>query len=399
MRFSFDSKQYRDNLAKDLRKNRNEGKRAHALEQLKKERQTLAYTIAADIKKVLNKMNVVEGDHTSSESGADSEEISVDFREMKGNDGEKHLLEVRTYDISRSIPDELNLFFDVHRLITLDAWFEDVGVGKYDKFKSGIRTRNVRTVGFDYTDFGMSMETPFANVVNRMFERVGEIFGRTTLEVEQKTVSYVLKYLKLIKDSGKWNDMIFNRIGKEYVNQITEGMFLNRRYLSHVVGGLVDFGGWDTVAKEGAGSPIAEERHRAQRYPHKQEGGGIYEEVFDINKPHSDFLYFNVGGANYFDPRKILIICDSKNERFKKEVQSAEPGTDYDEGTYYGVYEGEEEGGLLTMDELLDTYDNPVDEFGLLFSFKREESWIYLADMIVDLYHGRLIIINEKEDG
>ena len=176
----------------------------------------------------------------------------------------------------------------------------------------------------------------------------------------------------------------FSKKVKDFVNEITDGAFYDSKTLCHVVGG------------EGLDEHSQEHKKRRLRHPH-QEDGLLYEEVFDIDNASSSSLWFNAGGSAWFqeDMTNIIILCNSERKRFYDEVEGVVP--------YGGLNKKEREdrwSNMPTKELLREAISSGkmVGRGGTNLSFKKDEKWLDIADWIVDLYHGRLYKITEKEE-
>ena len=119
-------------------------------------------------------------------------------------------------------------------------------------------------------------------------------------------------------------------------------------------------------------------------------------------KGKSDYLWFNAGGVSHDDTFKMTLLCDSRNERFRNEIKSF-----YERSGRLGEYtpqlradRGANNTHPASFDEKLEAArmlaaENTIG--GVRIDFKREEPWLFIADWIIDSYHGRLYKITENQ--
>jgi hypothetical protein len=102
-------------------------------------------------------------------------------------------------------------------------------------------------------------------------------------------------------------------------------------------------------------------------------------------------LYFNSGKPVFFDPIKILVLCNSES---KKLINITE-----------GVWTAEEhtlkkwKDESLTIEEIFKDIVNSkigAGKYGISLGFGEPKKWEEIADWIIDLWHGKLYRITEK---
>lgn len=445
MKFSFDAESYRKDLAEELKEKRSVDKDV-AKELLEKERETLRYRVAEDIHKVLTnieKQKKTLGETNSSfdereKKSNEGQEISCETIKFEGSDGVEHELEIRISDIRDRIPEEINLFFDITRLFAIDAQSNGIGIGTYrdiyGNFKGKGGERKVlpnKNAAFDSHLFSRDLDlldklltinkedkwffTKLIHpdffpsddedefVIENPYENpdLAPILNERLSDDEKKRLSAILDYKRSI---------IYNQSYLNTIDKLTDGAFTNPEMLCHFVAGdLVE-----STHKENPelmarfphtpGSIVPTRNRREYVYTDNNQQDVTLQEIpFDVKKQVFTHLWTTAGGStSYSNENLIAIFCDPKKERFRKEVQTVHA---YDDGGGHKLRDRVrdlKDTGVLPQDaDMIDgatkyTYMNGSG--GVNFVFKKEEPWVYLADWIVDLYHGRLYKITEKTE-
>lgn len=355
MKFSFDSEDYRDNLAEQLKKGRETNKDA-ARELLKNEQETGRYQIARDIKV-----------------------INTETRKILGGNGEPEAtLEVDTIDISARIPEDIQLYFDTLRIenmkklegVTLKANFDYRAAYVYPP-----------TLPENIPPFAIKRAEKRAE--KDMQKHEGDIPENKREEVQREYFNRELSY--------QFSDIMAVRF-REYLNEITEGVFMDPNTLCHVVGVELDDRHGEEKKKEDV----------RKRYPLRDEETGIYEEVpFDVMNAKSNYLWFTSGGSSYLahgQYRGIVILCDSRNKRLQEVVSWVDafrvPG-DRDMSRLNDVIALNKLPASEMIGEATKKYATTYG--GMKLEFKHEVPWVEIADLIVDLYHGRMYKIRKGD--
>lgn len=410
MKFSFEAGQYRKNLADKVREKRADD-RNEAKELLEKERETLKYHVAEDIKKVLmniEKKKKVLNDNVSPEQekqGTDTERESVEIVRMEGSDGIEHVLEIRTTDISDRIPEEVKLIYDIYRLAVLDRKLQhsNVGSGTFNRFRK--EEGGYYTVLDNIVDSKSTHDLLFSYLLTMLNEEDIQTFisdlppgGLSIAEqIREREI-----YDKTEETSHEIGRVVYDKL-HNFLEIITNGAISDKNVFAHVVGAEEEgFNGFSL--KVSAPEKYANLKNR---YPHKHQNDVVREQEFDTHGAQSDYLWVNAGGTFYDGLFKPTMLCDSRNERFRKEIETFSL---YSENSHkrFNQYLGE-----IRSNRQSDEIINPMDEkiqaalmlanertiAGIRIDFKREEPWLFIADQIVDLYHGRLYKITEKVNG
>lgn len=341
MKFSFESKGYRDNLAKELTEKRKES-RDDANQLLEEKKGTEEYSVAKDIKNVSSKIEKSE-----KEAGAELEVKEIERRDV----GDKY--EIKTFDISAAIPKSVQLYFDRIRL------------QKVQELKDYPLKGDYRVTG--YTENIKELDGWFGDEIEGVWEDINNKTDNFLLEETNKVFENRWKYIfKIEKDA------------KNFINKITGGAFFDPKVFSHVIEG-----------------EMKDKRLESEkRFPHLSEDVDVpREEVFGTNQTEINQLYFNSGGSAWYHPLKIVILCYSENKKLAGITKSASVGWNT-ENTPLAWKDGS-----LSTPEVLKAaakYTNPNHGGGILIKFKEEETWEEIADWIIDLWHGKLYRITEK---
>lgn len=428
LEFSFDAKNYRKNLADSLREKRSENPES-AKELLQKERETLQYKVSADIKKVLAKIEAKKhGKEEPALEHTEPKEIGIERLKMTGSDGVERELEVHTLDISDQLPNGLRLAHDVFRLAVLEsdlshAKIESGGfkiptfLNKEDSnhvsrlFESALKYQNVGNLLFLYYVFPKY----YQEYLNGDEQQRGEIFTHALEESRQLNAEIMTEY-------------------EEFLDGLTDGSFSNNKMCVHVVGAddseayinaqkyqeNVQFLDYRKDEHNDTASRMYKDTEgtirRQSRYPRSNITSGgemIAEQPLDIHSPSSESLWFNAGGSPYDSRFKLIMLCNSANSRFRNEIsgvfaydnlnlfrslhklKNITPPAEFDSrSSRVSSYINS-----ATLEEKIEAAQLLMSAKGLGaagYSFKRDEPWLYLADWIVDAYHGRAYRIAEK---
>jgi hypothetical protein len=441
MKFSFDAESYRKDLADQIKEKRSVDKDV-AKELLENERETLRYRVAEDIKKVLlnieNQKNVRGESDVSLEQEknvAQGEEISCETIKFEGSDGTEHELEILVTDIRDKIPEELNLVFDITRLVAIDARSSGIGTGThkdiYGDFNGNENERKVLpqkhssldshlfSQDLDLLDKLLVIEKEREGFIDHMLhleyfpdandERnfiledplknsyTAPILNKYLDDAEKERLSMIIKYDRSIERYPNY---------LKSLDEFTEGAFTNPEMLNHFVAGDLP----ESTIRENpelmarfphaVGSIIP--NGRQYKYDNSNRSGAKVQEIpFDVKRQTFTHLWA-LAGANttYSNENLLVVLCDPKKERFRKEVQMVHAYDDYDGRKLQERIKNFKDKGVLSQDaDMIEgaTKDAFVNRNGgVNFVFKKEEPWVYLADWIVDLYHGRLYKITEK---
>lgn len=392
MKFSFEAENYRKNLAEDLKEKRAEGNREEAKEILEKEREEFRYHVARDIKKVLKKLEggeeeEREEDTSEQESGTEHEygkEIWTETLEMEGSDGEKHTLEVTVLDVSEDMPEEVKLLHDIYRLAVLDTKLKDLGVGPDNPYFKDERT---------------DMEGNLGAVTIREYKWLAHIYHESfpnKQDVEEVTYEETLD--KIIRAAFSKQEA--------FINTITNGSLDDKRVFEHIVGGGGGESGYQVDMKHSRKDDYTK---LMNRFIHPQEGTPK-ENIFDIKdeSTKSKELWFSPkgndenkgkigGGPVMRSLDRMILLCNTENGRFKKEIESVSGGS-------YGTRSAQEYNNALEQIQTDPEKRTVEDELSAVsqgsqayIEFKKEEPWVYIADWIADLYHGRVYKISEVD--
>lgn len=375
MKFSFEAGGYRKNLAEELKTERSVDK-AEATKLLEQERSTLQYQVSADIKEVLRKIKEKRGESVEEESQVAPEKISTEIMKMEGSDGVEHELEISTIDISDQIPDEIKLAYDICRLAVLDSTFKhlDLGSGAL----TDILTQHTEMGGRPLRKI-QSIHHSFPFIMGAYIES-----KRSDKEISKRGM----------RDEDEMYDSYveLKKRYEEFLNQITGGAFLDDKVFAHVVG-----------AEENAQKDSEKLSRLKKMWPNEQRDGAVTEEAFDIHVVASKELWVNAGGVCYDNFFRPTILLDSRNIRLRTEIKSL--------GLYLGLNRSEnsylEKIKIERLtDKLPSTFEERIDaaimkagekdQGGVCLYFKRDEPWLYIADWMIDAYHGRLYKITEK---
>lgn len=407
MKFSFDAGEYRHSLAEELRTSRAEGDRERAQKKLEQERATLPYVVAKTIPREQSMSDLVHpknSDTQKSESDA-RQEIAKETINFVDSNGNEHSLDVRTFDISRSIPENIQLAFDIYRLgdrnpAIYRALYE-YGIGRlspeekllWDKmweFGTASLTNEERELFYKKKFNSISLIGDDASRFWNLSEEEVGLLYKTSLQGQEKlsnSEKMTLERIMLVTLTG---GAIKGSLLKEYesfLNTITDGAFSDPHTFGHVVGGF------------------------------SEHGGQKDEQVFDVRREGtSDNLWFDMGGASYAmwegvkGASKLILLCDSRLERFKNEIRSVSfsgvGARSYEAEASYRENLRQIEIDYTESDEKVNEVDMQIEAIsrvlksygsGVRIFFKRGESWIKIASWVIDAYHGRLYKITESE--
>mgnify|MGYP001564130561 CR=1 FL=1 len=388
MKFSFEAGEYRKDLADSLKAKRAES-RTEAKGLLEQERVTLNYKVSADIKKVLAK---IEGKQPNQEEeeGLASKEVSTKVFKMEGSDGVEHEIEVHTLDISDKIPDTLKLAHDIYRLLVLDYKLSHLNVGPdiITQFAEGylyetLKYPSVRGLINLYLSAKTKGED--RNLFLTNWPQLSDEDKKKFSEVSKKLKYETDEIVKLATQDNKG-----------LCDVITEGAFLDEKTFAHVVGAYEE--GYDMNLEEDSPEKYASLKNR---YPHARPDEIVGEQMLDVSDAKSKELWFHAGGADYNNSFKMMLLCNSESERFKKEVNgfsSYNSGITGEQFTKY-LQNIQPDKSKISMDDKMKAAVMMAGEqpSGICINFKREEPWLFIADWIVDLYHRRLYKITEKQ--
>lgn len=361
MKFSFEAGGYRKNLAEQLKTERSVDKDG-AEKLLEQERSTLQYQVSEDIKKVQRKIKEKRGESVEEENQITPEKISTEVVKMEGSDGVEHELEISTIDISDQIPDEIKLVYDIYRLAVLDTQFKHLDLGPRVISKS--ESDNVRWHNWEWI------------VIDYVRHKSGEK-GDLSKELEDYVDDEIPKTHKI------------------FLNRITNGSFLDDQVFAHVVG-----------AEEDAQRDLKKRNRLKEMWANEQGDGTVAEKAFDVRATSSERLWVNAGGVSFTNFFKPTLLLDSRNKRLRTEVESLSFYNSLDRGNN-SFYEYLRQIRLeRRTDKLPTTIDEEIDagvmkaaektQVGVCLNFKRDEPWLYIADWMIDAYHGRLYKITEK---
>lgn len=384
MKFSFDAESYRKNLASEIKEKRSEGNREDAKELLDKERETLRYHVAEDIKNVLRKIEQKEDvikvdDNFSQEKTTEKgKEISCEVIKMTGSDGTERELEVRTFDVTERIPEEMRLMFDIERLAALDRKFDILDIGP-KKFATKTDVRS-----FNFEDY-ITASYPDAKEITeerrqRIYDAICEAYyDGYTERFPDKSSAFDAPEIKKLNEfidglTDIQEHMFAYKLKLQELNEIardlTDGDYLRGNMLCHVVAALGVKGDLTHLPSE----QPDDYRKLIRRRLHQKSDSDIPEEdIFNVHTAESKTLWFSTKDVWSTSPNNIILVCNPKNDRFKKEL-----------------------GDNVTddaIDEALSSNPN-----NMRIEFKRKEPWFYIADWVVDVYHGRLYKITEMTE-
>ncbi|MDB5194922.1 MAG: hypothetical protein JWO84_106 [Parcubacteria group bacterium] len=384
MKFSFDAPKYRKNLAHELQEKRTIDKEG-AIKLLKEEQKKLEYIVSEDIKTVQVKLEkrIDAGRDNSKELIQEEEKsqpelISAETLKMEGSDGAQYELEVQTLDISDRIPDSLKLKFDISRLMALDKELSDLGIGP------NIANRPKKELVPELGTFDHS--------INKYLYEKGIV----------KTASFPLDdYLA----SLGVNPQEIDDMGREYfklrhdeMNKLVEGAYSDEHTFVHV---LSPYNSEKDERESRSKFTPLERETLLNRMPHSSQENVADEEVFDVHHAYSDKLWFGVGESYGAKPDKITMLCDSRKERFKNEIKQIQLG-----GTFLTTEDIDKVLNEVRANPDKETLEDRIQvalkvgsrngEHGIRIEFKKEEPWLLLADWIIDMYHGRLYKITQK---
>ena len=335
IKFSFDSQKYRRNLADKLREERITD-RDTAKNILDNEKKTKRYQISKDIKRV-----------------------SIENKKITGENNTETEVEIQTFDISDKIPEDIKLYFDEIRLGKIKKNFK-----LHKKYESGIQEEYQKEYSEGFYD-GKYLRKMMENNLKDLPEESREKYIENMLDRDRaQTISAY--------ETQLWDKRI-----KDFINEITEEAFYNPLMFCHAVGAS------QTSAK-------AENMKKLLSRYVQEDDNAPQEEVFDATTATASSLWFNAGGeSRWFNPTKIIILCNAKNERFQNEVSGV---------GFYREKDAEEtkfirNKSMPEMLKLLAERESAIkggSTGGIRIDFKKEEKWMDIADWIVDLYHSRL---------
>lgn len=429
MKFSFDAEGYRDNLAEQLKAERALD-RDKAVETLEQERETLRYRVSEDIKKVKTRLGNVPEEIDKTKT---FEEISTEIIKMEGSDGKERMLEVKTTDISDGIPDTLKLLYDIFRLATLDSKFNHETNFDFSSLLTGYEykreleedwlslksnkfyvERKDRTLSFEKA----AAPEAIAKKAKKKLEEEVEKRGMRTLlkkylmstlktedrqlflQEEDKLGGEDVKRLheiskKLRDDARKIADDALSEYGI-LVNTVTEGALLNKKILRHVVAAFGEEG-YNTGSANNSPENISNLRNR---FPHVHSEDMVKEKVFDVHNARTRYFWFHSGEMWEPNILKMMLFSNPENTRFKNEIKGFQTYGDDEKISDYYYAEIERNPSKILPDDIINAgLSASALSHGIRFDFKKDEPWLYVADWIVDPYHGRLYKITEKDSG
>jgi hypothetical protein len=390
MKFSFEHKTYRDNLANELKTERKTDKDL-AQTKLEQERESLKYKVSRDIKNFFERNKNKQDSSITLEKTTEKKTVVQEIK-LNGIDGKEHILTVTTEDISDRIPDEIKSTYDVYRLLCINRKLGDMS------------TRQEET----------GNEKSFWETVDSCLDSKDDFYVYFYLFLNRKEFSEYLNCPENEKDNDRYKELeeIFNKLNidaedyskkryhayQDFMNTITNGGIKSPDMFNHVIGAF----------EEGYDSWISSEKisNIKKQYPHKLESQSdmVGETELDVSNLKSHYLWVSSNGSQYMNNYiKPIIIIDPYNERLREALDNF--------GFYKGASDTEESyNKLLAEIHGAENKNNPSYEetmkaalltansyAGIRLSFKGEIPWSLIAKQIIDPYHGRLITISEKD--
>lgn len=334
MKFSFDARNYRDNLAKDLVEKRKES-REDAKQFLDEEKTVDRYLFSEDIKNL------------STEIEKEKKEVKSDEIERRDVDDN---FEIQTFDISDRIPKDIQIYFDKIRLQKIQKELTDFPVKN------------------DYREFHKT--TTHADgkrdlLLSKLNKETQHKFEMRESEIVNKMRDYDYQ----IRDEAR-----------NFIDELTDGAFYNPNMLSHVVEG-------------NSKHPALKSENR---FPHvNKDSNTLQEKSFEIDNVSLDELWYTAGGSDQyiFDPTKVIVICDSNGKRIRESLYDLHG---YGDSNKQDWAKTKSELPMKERFEKAMDVARKSHIGGICITFDTEKTWEEIADWIVDLYHGKLYKIVEK---
>lgn len=332
MKFSFESEEYRKNLADKLKEERKIDK-SEAKKLLEEEQGSKQYIVSKDIKSVVTNN---ERTRTSAEDLASSEVL----------EDKESGLEIQVFDINDKIPQDIKLYLDTIRLREIKSSFSDVKI-------DGIHTLySVESSLREHDNWNMVED----NSLNAIREPDWKKRKKEAIEEE----ALILK-------------------ARDFINEITNGAFYSAEMLKHIVGGEEEH-----------------KHLKSRYPHIKKGGSLLEENIFDISSGGIGGLWFTAGVPGWFSIRKVAIICNPNSERFQNKVLSASPyeGADWEKAREKAAEWSNLQLQEMLKEATKVAERSKVG--GVSITFNSRQKWQDVADWVVDLYHGKLYKISEK---
>lgn len=370
MKFSFESQQYRDNLAQEIVDKPKPERKAL----LEEKRKTLQFTLAEHIRDFTRKNNK-KGGEDSVEGG--SVEANVENREIVGKDGEgkEYKVNIEVIDITNEIPESVKIIYDMNRLLEIEYNYRDEEVSR----------------GWHETDNTLSDREKDSSYINRdKSDPVDAVVGKYLQMVVRE------KSENLVKGKGvemvDFDPMSFIEQAKidfaKFREKITEGMVSNPNVFYHTIGAYTEGFKQDWYDGDTMISKEAVVNNLRNRFPNDSRGTKIEEIPLEINADLvSDGLYVHSGKLIYDNPFKALMLIDGRSHKFQEHF------------SYFLKRKSGEKEDVYFTDEALEAA-NTDNQFGIKLIPKDSTGvhWLRVAEQIFDPYHGRLIKITNAEN-
>lgn len=288
---SFNFQGYRDNLAKDLKKERNENGEEAGREKLKDVQQTSQYQVSKMLKL-----------------------IKKEVENYPGTTVEQNQLEIEQYDISEQIPEALKLCADIRRIAAIEK------------------------------KAGKKLLPP---LVRNTLPDVADLRSLLIEELKKRKLNIEDKDTRLMDQLER--DLIF-----DVVNEITDGAFASENYISHAIYAYSNQEIYDSrVAEWVAGREdqifnatkyglnfdphsliVGVDRNSPKQKKLRQEHPYIFFRQEPISTTKEIFFSRSIYKATYSRADSVILIADPQSERFKKFTIEADVQDDQAEAAY-----------------------------------------------------------------
>lgn len=382
MKFSFESQQYRDNTAKQLK----ETEKSERKEALEKKRKELKFVLAEHIRD-FNRKNDKKRKEGSVDGKSEDQEGKVERKKIFGKI-ESHLrgseefgVEIETIDISDQIPESVQIIYDMNRLLEVEYTYSDdeVSRGWYHKDEDSPNAKHHNNSPEGYINRDPYYDLDSIDIIIEKYIKMAEQERGEPLTTDSGTIIYNEELKKIAEQAKK--DFV------EFRERMTEGLASNPRVLYHTVGAHT--GGFSSDWYRSTMKSEDEVKNKLRnRFPNNTEGSEIQEKPLEINEDLvSRGLWVNAGKVAFNNTLKPLMLIDTTSPRFKKYIS-------------YMVTR-ENRGGYDTRDEIEESFEDPDarDVWGIELQPRKPPyvHWLSIADQIFDPYHGRMIKIKEIE--
>lgn len=375
MKFSFESEEYRDDLAHKLMAEESKSERRTLLQE---EKEKLRYFLAKHISSFQRENKT---DSTKKDTEEDSDDKSkIERREIRGVDesGEPYTLELEIVDISDEVPESVKIIYDMNRLLEIEANFKDNPGSK--KWHAEIGTESY---------INRDKNNPFFWIVDMYLKKATQEKGGSFI-MDDNPETNLSDLCSRIADQAKEEFAVFRE-------KMTGGQVNDPHTFFHTVGAFTEGSRFDFYV-----SSIDDEvkKKLRSRFPHKEEGGGIQETPLNIGENlRSEELWVHSGELVYDNPLKPIMLMNAASPRFRNGISSVvvPRGTKKGRAPIYTEEEIEKQTHNPRWLENALSLANTGDQFGaVLYPRKRDYiNWLQVADQIFDPYHGRLIKIKE----